>query len=135
MKAAPPWATNYAVNTLSAIQLRYNAARSKWEFLIYDCDEVAPTVEDCTVQPPTIATNNCFELMLDYQPGDRIDCYVTGQLVHTYRGSRLLSFQVNPSGADAGGGIFVTSGSNAAGRMQAEFFSFKAITVGRKPRV
>lgn len=132
-KAGLPWATNYGLNALQCIQLRWNAARSKWEFLICDCEGSAPTVEDCVIQP-SLALNAGAELMIDYQPRERVDLYITGQLIHSYKGPRLAEFAVNAGGADAGGGIFVTSGSNAAGKMVCEFFGFKAITVGRKQR-
>lgn len=135
LRCHPPFDTNWNVNGLNSIQLRYNVVRDKWEFMIYDGDGVvAPTVEDCSVQYRAPQAGTKTELMIDYQPGTAALCYLDGKLVHTYTGTRLVGFAENTSGCDAGGGVFVTSGSHASGRTTARFTMVQFITLGRMPR-
>ena len=134
LKAAPPFANNWNVNYLAAVQLRYNFAAAQWEFSVYDCDEAAPTVEACTVQPGGFGSNPSAELRIEYYPLGEVRCFVSEQMVHRYDGARLDGLYLNSSGSDAGGGHFLTSGSHASGQMRARFTMFEAVTYGAKAR-
>lgn len=133
-KCAPPFATNALDNALASIQLRYNFTLAQWEVSVYDCSEVAPTVEVCTLQPTGFGTNNLAELRIEYYPLTEVRFFVSGQMIHRYAGDRMAEMAVNPSGCDAGGGHFVTSGSHASGSTRVRFSMPRFITIGRLPR-
>jgi hypothetical protein len=134
MGNAPPWQSTFGASNAS-IQLRYDYTNERWEIMLYDGDGVAPTRQTCTIQPSFSFTPQAREPMIIFDPQNSlIEFYVDAQLIHTYRGNRWLN---NPNAnytasGTGGGGLFVTSGSNAAGQITGIFSLHEFIALGQR---
>jgi len=121
----PPFSTTYAANfsCQGVIQFRYNFALSRWEIFCWNGDAVTPTVPDvvvCNINPTFTPDNYIKEVRMNYQPNGGInavlDCYVNGELVHSYQSAQLDELAAGSFGG-LGCGYFFTTGSNALNNM------------------
>lgn len=110
----PPYQTNWP-SANSAIQLRWDFTNSRWEVCIFESSIGGPPDRFTCTQQPNFASPWVRELMIDYTPTVSIRFYIDALLAYTYAGSRMAGFAGSPP---VGGGLFVTSGSNGAGRVQ-----------------